>query len=233
MRRNLKVSVFILAGALCITGASPAFALDAVRAGINPAASLIQADNNEVKGAENFISSVAKRGIGFLSNEGMNMDQRRSEFRNLLRDSFDMQTLGRFALGQYWKTATPAQQQEYLKLFENMIVEVYSNRFKDYNGQALDVKGSHAESNGDTLVNSTIIPPNGEQVAVDWRVRYKKGSYKVVDIVVAGVSMALTQRSDFASVIQRGGGKVDVLLNHLRDPSKAAADTTDATEVAH
>jgi phospholipid transport system substrate-binding protein len=216
MRRHLKTSVFILAGAFCLTGASSAFAAQDIRPSAEIAPSIAHESAEVVQGAENFINSVASRGIGFLSNEGMTMEQRRAEFRSLLRDSFDMPTLGRFALGKYWKVATPAQQQEYLKLFEKMVVEVYSNRFNDYNGQSLEVRGSRAEGNEDTMVSSYIIPPEGSEIQVDWRVRYKKGRYKVVDIIVAGVSMAMTQRSDFASVIQRGGGSIEVLLEHLR-----------------
>ena len=65
-------------------------------------------------------------------------------------------------------------------------------------------------------MNSSIIPNGGSKIKVDWRVREKNGQMKVIDVVIEGVSMALTQRSDFSSVIQRGGGKIDVLLEHLR-----------------
>jgi phospholipid transport system substrate-binding protein len=62
-----------------------------------------------------------------------------------------------------------------------------------------------------------IVSPEGKPpVKVDWRVRNKDGRYKIVDVLVEGVSMSLTQRSDFSSVIQAGGGDVQVLLNHLK-----------------
>jgi phospholipid transport system substrate-binding protein len=204
----------LLAGAVCVLAPSVHASWDLSRDAASQG--FIRVADDQVKGAENFINSVASRGIGFLSNDNMTIEQQSSEFRGLLRDSFDMQTLGRFALGKYWKSATAAQQQEYLKLFEAMVVEVYSRRFHEYKGQELEVQGSRAEGNGDTLVTSFIVPPEGEKIQVDWRVRFKNGRYKVVDIIVAGVSMALTQRSDFASVIQRGGGSVEVLLEHLR-----------------
>ncbi len=155
---------------------------------------------------------MAQTGIGFLGNEGLTDEQRTAEFRKLLNANFDMATIGRFALGRYWKTATPAQQTEYQKLFKTMIVKIYSRRFKDYNGQKLEVTAARADGETDVMVSSSIVPPNGQKISVDWRVR----NNKIVDILVEGVSMALTQRSDFASVIQRGGGNVDVLLEHLR-----------------
>ena len=173
-------------------------------------------EDARARGAQDFVDSVAQRGIGFLGNEKLSEAQRRAEFKKLLNDSFDMKTIGRFALGRYWKGASDAQKKEYLKLFNKMIVEVYTGRFSEYNGQALKVVNARAEGKADAVVTSKIIPDTGSEIQLDWRVRHKNGKYKVVDIIVEGVSMALTQRSDFSSVIQRGGGNVDVLIEHLR-----------------
>ena len=175
----------------------------------------VTANAGQTEGAKNFISSMGDRGINFLGNPSMSQDAKTAEFKNLLNESFDMNTIARFAIGNNWKSATPAQQSEYMKLFNRMIVKVYSKRFSDYKGQKFDVKSSRPEGK-DTMVTSYIIPPDGPQVQVDWRVRNKGGSYKVVDIIVEGVSMSQTQRADFASVIQRGGGGIEPLLVHLR-----------------
>ncbi len=168
------------------------------------------------EGAKSFIASMGDRGINFLGNQSMTMEAKRAEFAKLLNESFDMSTIGRFCLGTYWKVATPAQQQEYQKLFKTMIVKIYSKRFSDYKGQKFDVRTARKENEKDSVVSSYIVPTSGPEVRVDWRVRNKGGSYRVIDIVVEGVSMSQTQRADFASVIQRGGGNVDVLLSHLR-----------------
>lgn len=183
---------------------------------VSPSVSFVSISDETMKGAENFVGSVADRGIGFLSNQSISHSKRQASFRKLLKDSFDLKTIARFSLGRYWKTATEAERREYIKLFQDMIVGVYSSRFGEYNGEKLEVVGSRAEGKRDILVNSVIIPSNGSEVQLDWRVRYKDGRYKVVDVIVEGVSMAVTQRSDFSSVIQRGGGKMDVLLVHLR-----------------
>ena len=168
-------------------------------------------------GALKFVSSLTQKGIGVIENNGLSEEKRKAEFRKLLNKNFDMKTIGRFALGRYWKTSSKQEQKEYLKLFENMIVEVYSKRFNDYNGQKIEVTSARPNGKSDALVSSSIVPDSGPNIDVDWRVRKKKnGQYKVIDIMVEGVSMSLTQRSDFASVIQRGGGKVEVLLAHLR-----------------
>lgn len=174
------------------------------------------AASSEVEGAKNFIAGMGERGINFLGNQNMSMDAKKAEFAKLLNDSFDMNTISRFSLGQYWKSATPAQQKEYQKLFNAMVVKVYSNRFSEYKGQKFDVRTARKENDKDAIVTSYIVPNDGPEVRVDWRVRNKGGVYKVVDIIVEGVSMGQTQRADFASVIQRGGGNIEALLNHLR-----------------
>lgn len=168
-------------------------------------------------GAEKFIGDMATRALKFLSDPSMGQDQKISSFRNLLNDSFDLETIGRFVLGRYWKTSSDKQRQEYIGLFRKMVVEVYAKRFGDYKGQKFETRGARADGDKDTLVSSHIIPGNGPEVQVDWRVRYKNGQYKIVDVIVEGVSMSVTQRSDFAAVIQRGGGDVSVLLAYLRD----------------
>lgn len=171
---------------------------------------------SETEASRAFIEGMAQDAIDFLADQSMPHAQKSQKFKQLLASSFDLKTIGRFALGRYWKVATPAQQKEYQALFENMVVKVYSNRFKEYKGQDLVVSSAKPEGEVDVLVTSFIVPKSGPRVQVDWRVRNKNGQRKIVDIIVEGVSMAVTQRSEFASVIQAGGGNVDVLINHLK-----------------
>lgn len=170
----------------------------------------------DVESSKAFIQGLADRGIGFLSNPDLTLEQRKAEFKSLLQDSFDMKTIGRFALGRNWNAATDAERKEYLALFEAMIIEVYSRRFGDYKGEALQVTTARGDGKSDVIVNSQIVPANGQKIALDWRVRKSANSFKVIDIIVEGVSMATTQRSEFSSIIQRGGGQMEVLLEHLR-----------------
>lgn len=165
--------------------------------------------------AENFVRSVSSRGIGFLQNKSLTYDQQRREFDALLRDSFDLRTIGRFALGRYWRNASKAQRSEYLKLFKNMVIESYAQRFGEYGGQTLTVERSRMDNERDTIVFSRLS--GSQPVSIDWRVRHKNGEYRVVDIMVEGVSMSLTQRSEFSAIIQRGGGDVQVLIDKLKE----------------
>ncbi len=168
-------------------------------------------------GAQNFVQNMAERALSFLSDPNLQQDTKKQKFQKLLDSSFDMKTIGRFALGRYWRTSSAEEKKEYFKLFNEMVVEVYANRFGEYKGQLFEARSFRDAGKNDTIVNSHVISPDGSSnIEVDWRVRYKEGQYKIVDVIVEGVSMSVTQRSDFASVIQRGGGDIQVLLAHLR-----------------
>lgn len=176
---------------------------------------LISAQTDGVK-AKQTIEKMGQEAISFLSNASLSQSQKEEEFRKLLNRNFDMDTIGRFALGRNWKVANKAQKNEYLRLFEDLVVRVYASRFNDYKGEDFNVVSYKDTGKKDVTVTSYIVPNSGSKVQVDWRVRNKNGRYKVIDVVIEGVSMSLTQRSDFSSVIQRGGGNVEVLLAHLR-----------------
>jgi phospholipid transport system substrate-binding protein len=172
--------------------------------------------------ALSFVKKATDEGLSFLADTSLTREQKRSRFSTLLSRNFDLDTIGKFALGPYWRQATPEQQAQYLKLFKSMVVEVYTNRFEEYNGQTLTVDSEKPVTGTDTLVISTIHSPDGGQkVQVGWRVRAKGNQMRIVDVIVEGVSMSVTQRSDFASVIQNGGGNVDALISHLKGGSAA------------
>lgn len=170
--------------------------------------------------ARNFVDVMAKKTVSFLADKSLSEQQKKDQFRTLLFSDFDLDTIGRFVLGTYWNRANPAQRQEYLHLFREMISNVWAERFEQYEGQKFELRSARADGDRDMLVSSVIIPRENPEVQVDWRVRYKNGQYKIVDVIVEGVSLSVTQRSDFASVIQRGGGDVGVLLASLREQVK-------------
>ncbi len=169
-------------------------------------------------GAHAFVQTMTDNGLKFLSDKTLTKEQKSKKFKSLLSNSFDIYAIGKFAVGRYWRKMTPSQQKEYMTLFKSMLIDVYSTRFDEYQGQSVKLLKSISLSEKDTLVKSKIIDPdNASNVPVDWRVRHQNGRYRIIDVMVAGVSMSVTQRSDFSSVIQRGGGDVSVLINHLKN----------------
>jgi phospholipid transport system substrate-binding protein len=170
-----------------------------------------------------FVQNLGNTALMSLTGKNITRKAREDRVRKILHDSFDVQAIGKFALGTYWRDATDSQRKEYMSLFEDMIVQTYTTRFEDYSGQKLKIDGSEASGATDFIVSSQVLQQDGPPVNLQWRVRQKDGGLRVVDVVVEGVSMSVTQRSDFASVIQNGGGNVEALLAHLRDRKAAAA----------
>ncbi len=130
-------------------------------------------------------------------------------------------------LGRYWRTATDPQKAEFLKLFEDMIVKTYNSRFTEYKGELFSVTGTRVDGDS-AMVTTNVVQPNGRQaVKVDWRVLKPQGKLKIVDVIIEGVSMSVTQQQEFGSVIQRSGGQIDGLLSTMRErvqqQSQAAA----------
>ncbi len=167
--------------------------------------------------AQAFVQSMVDNGLAFLSDESLDKADKAQKFKTLLNESFDLDAISKFAVGRYWRNMSEEQQEEYTSLFKTMLVDVYSKRFDEYQGQSVKITGSEPLNEKDTIVKSKIISPkSNNDVPVEWRVRKKGNQYKVIDVLVAGVSMSVTQRSDFSSVIQRGGGDVSVLINHLK-----------------
>jgi phospholipid transport system substrate-binding protein len=167
------------------------------------------------------INDLGNRALEVLG-KNVSPSQREARFRELFDQDFDVPTIARFVLGRYWRIATAAQQQEFVRLFAEYTALAYSNRLAQYSGETLRVTGSRAEPDG-SIVTSEIVRTNGTPPAqLDWRLSWTDGTYKITDVIVDGISMAVTQRSEFASVIQRHGGQVQGLLTLLREKTAGA-----------
>lgn len=172
-----------------------------------------------------FISDLGAQAIQELTARDMSQADRESRFRHILTEHFDVPAIGRFVLGRHWKVATDEQKTEFLKLFEDFIVRSYAARFTGYSGETFAVKGSTPGPKNTTVVHSKVLSAAAEPIRVDWRVEPRGERFVITDIIVEGVSMSVTQRSEFASVIQSSGGKVEGLLEALRNKT-ITADTT-------
>jgi phospholipid transport system substrate-binding protein len=168
--------------------------------------------------ARAFINTLGTQAIQVLG-PSVPEGQRLGRFRELFQNDFDMPGISRFVLGRYWRAATPQEQQEFLGLFQEYLVRAYSSRLGQYGGEPFRVTGARPNG-GQTVVNSEIIRQSGQPIEVDWYLIDVGGRYKISDVYVGGVSMAVTQRDEFASVIQRTGG-VSGLLGQLREKLSA------------
>lgn len=170
-------------------------------------------------GADTFVRSLGDRAIQTLTQENLPRDQMEARFRDIFREAFHVQAIGRFVLGKYWRVATAEERDEFLKLFEELVVRSYAKRFKEYTGEQLQVNGARAETESQAIVTSEIVRPAAPPIKVEWRVGIPQGQndYRVYDVTIEGISMVVTQRAEFAAVIERRGGTVAGLIQALRE----------------
>jgi phospholipid transport system substrate-binding protein len=200
LRRSLVTAAFVVLGG-ALAPAIPA------SAAADPAA---------------LISNLGKRALEVLG-KNTTPAQRVARFRELLREDFDVPGISRFVLGRYWKVATEEQQAEFVKLFEDYIALAYSTRLAEYTGENFKVVGSRPNADGAVVTSEILRQAGAPPVKVDWRLTGHNGVYKISDVSVDGISMAVTQRSEFASVIQHNGGQVQGLITMLREKTAATA----------
>jgi phospholipid transport system substrate-binding protein len=175
------------------------------------------ADDSEQRAAAR-VAELVENGLVLLRDTSLSSHDRVVRFRTLFEQYFAVEAIGRWVLGRYWRQANAGQQQEYQKLFEQLITYGYVKRFGEYGGQSVIILGTSRLSDNTIAVNTSVTAPTGGQpVAVDWRVGARDGTYLITDVVVANVSLAQTWRSDFAASIQQQGGSIDAFLGVLRD----------------
>jgi len=167
--------------------------------------------------ARSFVQDLAQTAITTVADKKLADDARNERFRQLFVSAFDLPEVGRFVLSRYWRGATPAQQADFLKLFEDTTVLVWSRRFKDYDGERLQTLGANRDGATGWVVESQILRQRGQPIPVQWRLdQSADGALHITDIVPEGVSMALTQRQDYGAAMQSNGGNVDALLASMR-----------------
>lgn len=161
-----------------------------------------------------FVGTLGARAIEVLG-PSVPAVQRQARFRELLQNDFDIPGIGQFVLGRYWRAATPQEQQEFLQLFQEYVVQAYSARLGEYGGAPFRVTGSRPAGD-EVVVTSEIARPGAPPIQLDWFLVNRGGALKITDVYVGGVSMKVTQRDEFSSIIQRNGGQVQPLLAQLR-----------------
>jgi phospholipid transport system substrate-binding protein len=166
--------------------------------------------------AANFIQTTGQELVAAINDQTRDIASRRQRVAAVLRHAVDIEGVGRFIIGRWWRTATPQEQQEYLKLFEETLIRNLSARFGEYQGVRFSLGRSQQRTEDDVLVNTIIERPNSAPFSLDWRVSDIGNQPRVVDVIAEGTSLRLTQRSEYSSVIQRNNGSVAALLQAMR-----------------
>lgn len=166
--------------------------------------------------AEAFMNNIGETVINLLTNKSITDQERAQEFQKILESSFDVRAAGKFVLGRYWNRASEEERERFLDLFKATTIASYATRFKEYTSEKFEVIGSRTEADGGVTVLSRIIRPKGDPIAIDWKIfTDKNGQMRIYDVILEGISMGITLRSEYASVVQQGGGTLQSLIKGL------------------
>ena len=177
---------------------------------------LAQPASADVSAAEKFVDTVASKTLGILQSKSSKTTQSK-KLEDLLGKHVDVQWIGRFVMGQHWRKTTKNQQKSYLKNYERFILKSYAKRFTEYKGSGYKILKSREDSKNKYTVKMTI-DIDGKPTKVDYKIRKKSGKFRIYDLIVEGVSLITTQRSEFGSILSNKG--VDHLIKQLANKAK-------------
>lgn len=177
---------------------------------------LVGAAAQAAQDPKHFIDRLGGDVIDILQNEQLDQAARADRFRGLFAGAFDLQSISQFVLGRHWRDATPEQRAEWQEVLKGYVSGIYARQFSSYQGQQFEVL-QERKIDGGSVVQTRIQQPDGEPINVDFRVQQTDDGMKIVDVLVANVSLIVTKRAEFDSVIQREG--VDGLMRRLKQVS--------------
>jgi phospholipid transport system substrate-binding protein len=163
------------------------------------------------------VTDFGNRTLQMLNDPQISQSERQKRFGAALDQDFDFPRIGRFVLGRYWANASDEEKRQFASVFRDYVVQAYTNRFSDFTGASFKVTGQRPESDTTAIVSTTVSQRNAQNPAkVDWRVAKSDDGYRITEVIVEGISMSLTHRQEFASIIEKNGGKVADLIAQLR-----------------
>jgi phospholipid transport system substrate-binding protein len=173
------------------------------------------ASNSTVEAARALVQEVGDQVLAVMQDDSLDDRQKFHRLVDLLEGPIDLDLVARLILGRHWRTADQAQQERYLGLFRTYALDNLANRLHLFQGEEFQITGARAAGANDAVVATRIRTAEGRPLQVDWRLRDRdNGEIVAIDVIVEGVSLIVSLRSEFGSVIERRG--MDGLLAELQ-----------------
>ena len=171
--------------------------------------------------AEAFVKQVTENGVEDIINANISQAEKDARFEKLFNNALDLNFIGQFVLGRYWKTATPQQRQDFIQAYRDLNIKTWSKRFDEFKGKRFIFKGTSTSTSANQVFVNTDVPMDqGEPAKVVWRVKQNGDKFKIVDIIIENVSLAITARNEYTAYIKNNPGGVNALIKDLQQKSK-------------
>ncbi len=178
------------------------------------------ADIDKDKAVE-MVENLTKEGIEKIINSNASPQEKNEIFRKLFSENLDLDFIGRYVLGRYWRTASASQKKEFINLYREFNVITWSKRFDEFKGKKFVFSGTSSASNPNQIFVNTKVPmEEGNPVSVKWRVCDHNNKLKIIDIIIENVSLAQTARNEYTAFIAKSPKGLEGLLENLREKIK-------------
>ena len=168
-----------------------------------------------------FVQSTVNRASKILSEE-VSKEKKMEELKLIAKDTVDITGIGFYTLGAARKNLDNNQKEEYQKIFKEYFLKSFSSRLAEYTNPEIDVKGKEVLNKNYTIVNSLLKGTDKRpEVKIDWRIYTKDPDKPLIrDLIIEGLSLARTQKEEFASILNSNNGDINTLFKTLKEFSK-------------
>ena len=161
-----------------------------------------------------FVKSTGDHLVAVVNGPG-SASAKRAQMTQIIDSDVDVEGIGRFCMGKYWRQATPEQQKQYLALFHEVLVTNITSKLGDYKGVTFSMGRSKSEDE-EAVVSTTVVRPNNPPTAVDWIIANPSSAPKIIDVKAEGTSLRLTQRQDYQSYLSHNNNNIDALITAMK-----------------
>ena len=164
-----------------------------------------------------FVQSTVNRASSILS-ENITKDEKINKLKKIAKETVDIKGIGFYTLGPTRKTLNQSQKTEYVNLFEQYFLKSFSSRLSEYTNPEIEVLDKEVLNNNYTMVNSLLKATNDRpEIKIDWRIYTKDpGNPLIRDLIIEGLSLARTQKEEFASILSSNDGDINALFETLK-----------------
>ena len=168
---------------------------------------------------EEFINELVNDAISKLSDKNLTDDQKSKFIENLALENVDINALGLYTLGELRKSSDKDIILKYQQSFEKYFLKSLTSRLTDYSSSKFEIIGADKKSANYTIISSKITPENGDpQIKIDWRIYTKNPEKPLIrDLIVEGLSLARTQKEEFASILSSNNNEIEILITKLEE----------------
>ena len=166
---------------------------------------------------KDFVYELVSEAINKLADKDLNEDQKKNFIEEVALENIDINALGLYTLGELRKSSEKNDIDNYQKSFKKYFLKTLTSRLKDYSESKFEITGEDKKSANYTIIKSKVIPAdNSPEIKIDWRIYTKNPDKPLIrDLIVEGLSLARTQKEEFASVLSSNNNDIKELINKL------------------